>query len=140
MRIAALKIDCISCNNEIVRYVINGLLATVVHFSVLTFNLKILVVSSAGLANLIAALFGITASFLGSRYFVFKGHNEHIARQAVKFGLLYACIAFLHGIVLFVWTDMYKFDYRIGFLFATALQVMISYVGNKVLVFKNEII
>ena len=34
------------------RYVVNGLVATAVHFAVLTFNLKVLAFASAGLANL----------------------------------------------------------------------------------------
>ena len=56
-----------------VRYLINGLAATAVHFVVLTFNLKVLGWGSAGIANLVAAVFGITASFLCSRYFFFQG-------------------------------------------------------------------
>ena len=39
---------------EIVRYVLNGLVATAVHFAVLAFNLHVLVFPSAGLANLVA--------------------------------------------------------------------------------------
>lgn len=122
---------------EITRYVMNGLLATGVHYSVLTFNMQVYGMQSAGLANLIAAVFGITASFLGSRYFVFKKHQEPIVNQAMAFGILYASIACLHGVVLYGWTDVYKFDYRIGFLIATALQIVLSYTGNKILVFKT---
>ena len=42
------------------RYIVNGVFATAVHFAVLTFNLKVLGFASAGLANLVAAVFGIT--------------------------------------------------------------------------------
>jgi putative flippase GtrA len=122
---------------EITRYIINGLLATGVHFSVLTFNMQVYEMQSAGLANLIAAVFGITASFFGSRYFVFKKHEGHIINQAMIFVMLYVSIACLHGLVLFGWTDINGYDYRIGFVFATMLQVTLSYFGNKVLVFKT---
>ena len=122
---------------EIARYVLNGLLATGIHFSVLTFNIQFFEMQSAGLANLIAAIFGITASFLGSRYFVYKMHQEPLLNQAMLFGLLYAFIACLHGLILYIWTDINDFDYRIGFILATILQVMLSYLGNKVLVFKT---
>jgi len=121
---------------EIIRYIMNGLLATAIHYGVLTFNIEVVEMPSAGLANLVAAIFGITASFLGSRHFVFKKYQEPIINQATMFGILYATIACLHGVVLYVWTDMYKFDYRIGFIIATVLQVMLSYWGNKILVFK----
>lgn len=122
---------------RVVRYTVNGLLATGVHFAVLSFNLKVVGVPSAGLANFIAAFFGIAASFLGCRYFVFVGHCESIYRQGAKFGSLYAAIAVLHGLALFVWSDTLHLDYRYGFLLATGLQVILSYCGNKKLVFNK---
>lgn len=121
---------------RLVRYIINGLAATAVHFAVLSFNLQVLAMPSAGLANMLAAIAGISASFLGSRYFVFRSLDQAIIRQAVKFGLLYAMMAILHGLVLYLWSDVGRLDYRTGFLMATGLQVMLSYWGNKTLVFK----
>ena len=120
---------------EIARYIVSGLGATAVHFGVLTFNLKVLEIPSAGLANLVAVMFGIAASFLGSRYFVFRGHTEPLINQLVRFGLLYAVIAAAHATILYFWTDVFGHDYRLGFLLATAMQVSFSYVGNKKLVF-----
>lgn len=122
---------------QIVRYTINGLLATAVHFAVLSFNLKIIGLPSAGLANFIAAFFGIVISFLGSRYFVFHGQADSMVRQAAKFWVLYAAIAVLHGLVLYFWSDKLHLDYRYGFLLATGLQVVLSYFGNKKLVFNQ---
>jgi len=121
---------------EIIRYVINGLVATVIHYGVLTANLSLLEFKSAGLANFVAAIFGITASFLGSRYFVFNRTAENLLQQAVKFSGLYGAIAILHGLLLWVWTDWNGFDYRIGFLLITAIQVSVSYLGNRFFVFK----
>ena len=122
--------------SEIIRYVINGVFATIIHFSVLTINLKLLNFNSAGIANFVAAIFGITSSFLGSRYFVFKNFEESIARQAVKFSLLYGLIALIHGSVLWVITDNYGISYVFGFALATVIQLSLSYFGNKHLVFK----
>ncbi len=122
---------------EIIRYTVNGLAATVVHYAVLTVNLKLLGFVSAGLANFVAAPFGITASFLGSRYYVFHNTQAPFATQIVKFGGLYGAIAVLHGTVLGLWTDWLGLDYRAGFLLATGLQFSLSYTGNKFLVFKT---
>lgn len=120
---------------EIARYIVNGLAATAIHFGVLSFCLEVLRLPSAALANLVAATFGISASFLGSRYFVFRRPDEPMARQAARFGALYAGIAVLHALVLALWTDLGGLDYRVGFLLATGLQVVLSYWGNKRLVF-----
>jgi putative flippase GtrA len=123
---------------EIARYLANGLVATAVHYAILTFSLEVLMVPAAGLASLVASIFGITASFFGSRYFVFRQYSQTIARQAAGFALLYAAIACLHGLVLAVWTDLYGLDYSWGFLVATCLQMGLSYWGNRRLVFRTE--
>ena len=119
-----------------VRYLINGLAATAVHFAVLIFNLKILGWGSAGVANLVAAVFGITASFVGSRYFVFQGSREPLFKQVYRFIFLYATIALLHGALMYVWADHYRLNYIAGFVVATGMQVLCSYWGNKRMVFK----
>lgn len=122
---------------ELFRYAVNGVVATLVHYAALTYNLHVIGLSSAGLANGIAAIFGIAASFLGSRYFVFPGSRESIAQLMVKFGSLYAAIALLHTVILALWSDWLGYDHRVGFLLATALQVSLSYAGNKYLVFRT---
>ena len=123
---------------ELIRFIVNGLVATAVHFAVLTFNLKVLGFGSAGLANLVAAVFGITTSFLGSRFYVFAGSAQQAwLPQVVKFSGLYAVAAVLHGLVLWAWTDRLGLDYRVGFVIATGMQVSLSYLGNKFLVFKS---
>ena len=120
---------------QVIRYVINGVAATAVHYGFLTFCLEVLRLPSAGLSNLVAAAFGISASFLGSRYFVFRRPDEPFVQQAARFGALYAAIACLHALVLALWTDYLGLDYRWGFLLATFLQMALSYWGNKRLVF-----
>jgi len=123
---------------EVVRYVINGVAATVVHFGALYIGLDLLNLPSAGLANLVAAAFGISVSFMGSRYFVFPKTGEGIVSQACKFSGLYGVIALLHGLVLFIWTDLWGYDYRVGFLLATLVQMSLSYIGNKLIVFRTS--
>jgi len=122
---------------ELLRFVVNGVCATAVHFGVLTFNLHVLRMPSAGLANFIAAGFGITASFLGNRSFVFKKPHGALLGQAVKFLGLYGAVAVWHGMTLFLWTDWLGLDYRYGFVLATAVQVCLSYLGNKWWVFNG---
>ncbi|KRG43609.1 polysaccharide biosynthesis protein GtrA [Stenotrophomonas panacihumi] len=121
---------------QFVRYVINGLAATAIHFLVLKFNLEVVGMASAGVANGVAAIFGITASFIGSRYFVFRGTSGPLLRQGMLFLLLYACIAALHALVMHIWADRLGYDYRIGFVLATFMQMAFSFVANKFMVFK----
>lgn len=122
---------------ELGRYLVNGLLATAIHYGVLSFNIKVLGMPSAGMANFFAAWFGIAASFIGSRFFVFRKRSTPWGPQAIRFLALYASIACLHGLLLFVWTDVFQLNYSVGFLLATVLQTLLSYVGNKLLVFSG---
>lgn len=121
---------------EPIKYGINGVTATLIHYGVLSFNLKILGFSSAALANIIAAIFGITASYWGNRLFVFKSKNQQLSQQFLMFLMLYSMIALLHGLILWAWTDEMKLNYSVGFLIATVLQFVLSYIGNKLLIFK----
>jgi putative flippase GtrA len=122
---------------QLIRYVINGVVATIVHYAVLRMGLEVLRLPSAGVANLLGALFGITVSFAGSRWFVFRTVDEPLLRQATKFVALYAAIACMHAVLLFVWTDLWRLDYTIGFLLAIVIQVTGSYFGNRFLVFNQ---
>lgn len=121
---------------EVVRFVINGLIASAVHYAALSFNLRVLEMSSAGLANFFAAWFGIAASFIGSRFFVFRNREEAMAQQAIRFLASYAAIACLHGLLLYAWTDRLHLDYTVGLILAAMMQAVLSYLGNKLLVFK----
>ena len=118
--------------SDLFRYVINGLFATAVHYLVLNFNVQTLGFPSAGLANGVASVFGITVSFLGNRYFVFRGgRTASFAPQAARFLILYVLIALLHTGVMWLWADYSGFNYRVGFVIATGLQFLLSFVGNR---------
>ncbi len=121
---------------EFIRYIANGLMATIVHYSVLTLNIEVFHFESAALANLLAACVGITASFAGNRTFVFRKTDESAIQQGSRFMGLYAVIAMLHAMILLVWADWLGLDYRLGFLIATGFQFAASYIGNKRLVFR----
>jgi putative flippase GtrA len=119
------------------RFIINGLFAAGIHFAALNFNLRVLEMSSAGLANFFAAWLGITASFIGSRFFVFRRREAPLASQAMRFLTLYGAIACLHGLLLYVWSDRLHLGYISGFALAAVMQTVLSYLGNKLLVFKT---
>lgn len=121
---------------QVLRYGMNGVLATAVHFGVLALLIEGLTFSSAALANVFAASVGITVSFFGNRYFVFKSTVESVFRQARRFGLLYVAIAFVHAGLMFIVSDIGGFSYQVGFAAATVVQFVLSYFGNRFLVFQ----
>jgi len=127
-----------SQTKELVRYVINGLVATAVHYGVLSVCMENLNLGSAGFSNLLASTVGIVCSFLGNRYFVFRCYDQAIFNQAIKFAGLYVSIALLNGFILFLWTDQFGNNYKIGFLLSLILQVVLSYFFSKKYVFSPQ--
>lgn len=119
------------------RYIVNGLAATAVHYTMLVFNMEVLAMPSAGVANAIATLFGIATSFLGNRIFVFQETEAQIGAQAMRFVALYSVIALIHGFVVFLWSDIAGYAYSTGFVLATVIQFILSYIGNKFVVFRK---
>ncbi|MFA6985799.1 MAG: GtrA family protein [Arenimonas sp.] len=121
---------------ELLRYLLSGAVATVVHFVVLTINVEVLALESVGLANFIAAIFGSTSAFLGNRYLVFRTVREPLVKQLAKFSGLYFSVACFHGLALFIWSDLLRWNYAHGFVVATMIQIAFGYLGNKLWVFK----
>ena len=117
------------------RFVINGFQATLVHYCALEFNLHVLNWQSIGVASLFASIFGITSLFLGCRHFVF-GYEKNITLQFIQFVGVYGALCLIHAIFLLIWTDLGGYNYKIGFLIATAFQMAITYLCNQDKVFR----
>ena len=76
-------------------------------------------------------------SYLGNRNHVFRSRRPH-ADTLPRFLALYGLVALLHAAVLAVWTDLLRLDYGAGFLLATAGSLALTYVGNKLVVFRQS--
>ena len=124
-------------SSQPVRYIINGLVATGVNFCAMAIFVYMLGDGKAWLASALACVIGITTSFIGSKYFVFPGAQDKTYVQATKFVLVYGLTACLYALVLYLWTDLMGWDWKIGFVLATGLQVAVSYSANKFLVFNK---
>ena len=106
-------------SNEFARYLINGFVATFVHYASL--NVAIYALGDKNLIeiNTLAAFLGILVSFIGSRYFVFKKYNQSVFFQLVKFFIFYIFLSILHSGVMYIFVYLFYFDYRLAFIPAT---------------------
>jgi len=117
------------------RFIVNGLVATAVNYVVLVTLIEYAGLRYAGVAALLSAIAGITASFVGNRLFVFSSQAP-IFRELLRFKVLYAGIALFQAIGMALWSDLLSLNYSLGFLLITAMSVVLSYLGNRSLVFK----
>jgi putative flippase GtrA len=116
------------------KFVVVGLIATAVHY--LCLNAFVLIWSDTLVwkLNLFAAAFGIMASYLGNRHFVFLSGNPALP-ESVRFLFSYILVGLVHTVLMYVMVDSLRFALSIGFIFATSVQVFLSYTANRMYVF-----
>jgi len=122
---------------EAILFILNGGIATAVHFTVLILLIEKLDVQSLVHANIVAGVAGVSYSFLGNKYFVFNFPRGNIYYQASKFILIYICIIFFHTLILNISTNVYGLDYRASFVIASLIIIIISFLSNKFMVFRQ---
>lgn len=118
------------------RFFVNGLIATAAHYLALVASIEQFDIQPAGLANFLAAIVGISVSFIGNRLLVFRQDTSPVVAQGLRFLALYALMAVMHGLFMTLWTDLAGLNYRIGFLLITATFTLVSYFGNQRFVFR----
>lgn len=121
---------------RIVRFILNGLFATAVHYGVLTGLIEGAGLGSAAVANALAAVCGIAVSYAGNRTFVLRSRAPH-RRAGTRFLACYAAVVSLHGGAMALWADIGGLDYRIGFLLFTGLAAVLTYLLNRFFVFSE---
>lgn len=119
-----------------VRFAINGLVATAAHFSTLVILIEMVGLPSAGLSNGLASVVGIAVSYYGNRSYVFRSSAPSRVTLP-RFIAVYAVVALIHGLGLAIWTDLMGLPYQLGFLFVTALSLLVTFAANRLFVFRE---
>ena len=120
------------------RFGINGVVATAVHYATFTLLYLYAGVNLAALANFPAVCAGIAVSFVGNRRFVFRSASPAWEDEAVRFGALYGALGLVHVAILFIGTDVLSVDATVTFALATITQVFCSYIGARIWVFSTR--
>ena len=122
---------------RVLRFVLNGLFATAVHYAVLAGLVEGAGMASAAVANALAAVCGIAVSYFGNRSFVLRSRAPH-RRAGPRFLAGYAAVVALHGGAMALWADLGGLDYRIGFLLFTGLAAVLTFLLNRFFVFRES--
>lgn len=114
---------------ELCRFVIAGVVTTILHFVVLSFCFTQLR-WDIGSSTLIAFLVAVTFSYVANYQYTFKSKQQHTV-SAPKF-IVTALIGLTWNILLMLTlVDHLAVDYRIAFLPATAVVMANNYLLNK---------
>ncbi len=124
---------------RVLRFVLNGLFATAVHYGALAALIEGAGMTSAALANALAAVCGIAVSYAGNHAFVMRSRAPH-RRAGTRFLACYAAVVSLHGGAMALWADIGGLDYRIGFLLFTGMAAILTYLLNRFFVFREPVV
>ncbi len=130
------ELDIITIDTILLKYIANGLLATIVHYSVFLINIKYFNFQYLAVADLVAAFFGISMSFFGNKYFVFKVAAKRPVAQYTFFIVFYIFLVAFHSLTIYLVSDLLALHYNFGFFLATLFQFVISFTVNKNFTFK----
>lgn len=123
-------------SSTLARFVINGGIATLAHYFVLVLLIDMAGLQTAALANSLAAIVGISISYIGNRLHVFRS-KAPLTQTLPRFLLVYGLQLVIHATVLGLWTDVLRLPYQSGFLLATGLGITLTYLANKLFVFRT---
>lgn len=121
-------------NHSLFRFAMNGLVVTAVHYLVMLIAIQILDINMYSLAYAFTFIFGVTASFWGNKYFVFRS-NQSQSYQFFKFIILYIVLLLSTSITMWAVSDYAGLHYDIGFMVAATLQFIGGYLGSRYLIF-----
>lgn len=107
------------------RYVLVGLLATVVHYAVLAALVEI-GEAGAGPSAAVAAVFGAMAGYAGNRRFTFRSRAAH-GQALPRFAMVAAAIALSSAAIVWAGTELFGLHYFPSQLAATALTLAVGF-------------
>lgn len=130
----------IETHNDILTYLVFGVLTTVVNYLVYLpcYNLLQL---SASVSNAIAWVAAVAFAYLTNKPFVFKSHDWSAKTVLPELARFLGCrigSGVAETVILLLTVDILGWDGNIWKLVTSVLVVLLNYVGSKLFVFKKS--
>jgi putative flippase GtrA len=122
-------------SKQSIRFIIVGILNTVIGFLVYYFCLKVLYINYLE-SLLISHIVGVLHSYIWNSKWTFNADKINIS-SLFKFSSVYALTFLINLIVLFIFVNFIGISKLIGQIFALFITTIISYVGHKFWSFKS---
>lgn len=126
-------------NKQIQYFILIGVLAILIDFTVYTLTCKISL--NISLSKVIGFITGTIFSFLANQNITFKTQNN-IWANLIKFILLYTATLFVNVIInntILNYHSSFNYQIQIAFIIATITSAIINFIGMKYFVFIKKI-
>ena len=129
-------------NGEIVRYLIVGILTTVVSLGtyygcVFTF-LNPENALQLQLANVLSWIIAVTFAYVTSRIYVFQSKQENILREMAAFYSSRLLTLFMDMAIMFIMVTLCRVNDKLAKLVVQVVVTVANYVFSKIFVFRRE--
>ena len=121
--------------SELAKFAVVGVAASAAHYLLLFAGVEWLAISPV-IANGFAFLTALLVTYSGQSLWVFRAQSNHGLGQATRFSVSVAAGFLANVAIMFAATKMFGLDYRIGFLFCLATVPALSFLVNKLWVFR----
>lgn len=124
---------------EIIRYLIVGVLTTVVSLGVY-YGLVLTVLDPENplllqLANILSWVAAVTFAYIASRAYVFASHSKNIREEATRFYMARVSTLVLDMLIMFVTVTLLHMNDKIAKLIVQVVVTILNYILSKFLVF-----
>lgn len=129
-----------SAHSELVRYLIVGILTTIVSLAVYYgFVLTILNPEEPvqlQIANVLSWIAAVTFAFITNKLFVFRSRGKNVLKEGSKFYASRITTLLLDMLIMFVMVTLLHINDKLAKLFVQVVVTVLNYILSKFLVFK----
>lgn len=116
-------------------FLVVGIAATLVHYLIILLLVDLLGWLRPTPATVVGSVFGIATSYLGNHRLVFEAAGRH-QHYAPRFVLTYLVVMGIHAGLMFLFDEVWQLPYEWGFIVATGLSAVTTFLANRYLVFR----
>lgn len=124
-------------NKEVVLYIIFGVLTTLVNILSYLLFAKICGINNL-ISNIMAWFLSIIFAYVTNRIFVFESKNEKILHEFTLFITGRGLSGILDSLLFYVFVVVWMMDDVVSKIVISIIVIILNYVFNKLLVFKEE--
>lgn len=135
-------LDLLKKYEEIIRYLIIGVLTTVVSLGAYYLCVSTFLNAENGfelqVANVISWVVGVAFAYITNRIFVFKSKNKDIFKEIVTFVSARVTTLLMDMAIMYIFVTLMHFNDGIIKLISQVVVIVANYILSKLFVFKKE--
>ena len=131
--------ELIKKNEEIIKYLVIGVLTTVINYVIFAILVNITKVEMHA-SNIIAWVISVIFAYFTNKLFVFESKSfklDILGKEIVSFGVARVLSLIMEEIILYVFVNLLNMNQLIIKLIANIIVIIVNYILSKFIIFKK---